>query len=63
MFDDQRIAESVEESMDANLADAWQIGTNGKPVGYDRRYPNVGLCKRIKVRLIRLLLPVLRGQL
>jgi putative cardiolipin synthase len=63
VFEDASLAGAVEETMNANLDNAWRIDSNGKPWGYDRRYPGVGLGKRTKIRLIRLLLPLIRGQL
>lgn len=63
VFRDESLASAIEQSMQANLGHAWRIGPDGKPLGHDRRYPGVGTCKRIKIRLIRLLLPLIRGQL
>jgi putative cardiolipin synthase len=62
-FDDPTLAARVEQGMDANLDDAWRIGPDGRPEGSRRRYPGVGPCKRLQVRFVRLLLPLIRGQL
>lgn len=63
VVEDRGLAADLEASMERDLRNAWRIGVDGKPEGHERRYPGVGLCKRIKVRLIRLLLPCVRGQL
>lgn len=62
-FDAPTLAARVEQGMDANLDDAWRIGPDGRPEGSRRRYPGVGPCKRLQVRFVRLLLPLIRGQL
>jgi putative cardiolipin synthase len=63
VVENRNLATDLEASMQRNLQNAWRIGTDGKPVGQKRRYPGVGFCKRIKIRLIRLILPCVRGQL
>lgn len=63
VVEDRDLAVDLEASMERNLRSSWRIGPDGKPLGQERRYPGVGLCKRIKVRLIRLILPCVRGQL
>jgi putative cardiolipin synthase len=63
VVEDRGLAADLEACMQRNLRNSWRIGPDGKPLGQKRRYPGVGLCKRIKVRLIRLILPCVRGQL
>jgi hypothetical protein len=61
--EDLYLAGELEANMKDNLRNAWRIGENGKPVGYEKAYPEVGLGKRIKFYLVRLILPFIRGQL
>jgi len=60
---DPALASDLSASMDTHLASAWRIDRNGRPEGQDERYPGVGFCKKVKVRLVRLILPFVRGQL
>ncbi len=63
VVEDESLASTLRATMDNNLQNAWRIGRNGKPEGYDERYPGVGCWKKIKVRMVRLILPFIRGQL
>ena len=63
ILDDPRIAAEVRRSMDRKLDNAWRIGPDGKPEGHDERYPGASFGKKLKVRLIRLFLPILKPQL
>jgi phosphatidylserine/phosphatidylglycerophosphate/cardiolipin synthase-like enzyme len=63
VVEDESLASTLRATMDNNLQNAWRIGRNGKPEGYDERYPGVGCWKKMKVRMVRLILPFIRGQL
>ncbi|MBD3867828.1 MAG: phosphatidylserine/phosphatidylglycerophosphate/cardiolipin synthase family protein [Acidobacteria bacterium] len=62
-IEDPFLAADLVSSMDDHLTSAWRIDGNGRPEGYQERYPGVGFWKRVKVRLVRLILPFVRGQL
>jgi len=53
----------VSRAIISHLARAWRIDRNGRPEGRQERYPGVGFWKMVKVRLVRLILPFVRGQL
>jgi putative cardiolipin synthase len=63
IIDDPNWADELTASMDSHLANSTQIGPDGRPIGYDERYPNTSWGKRCKLRLMRLFAPFIRGQL
>lgn len=63
VVDDPGWAGDLVTSMDGHLAQAVRIDRDGRPIGYDTRYPNVGCGKIWKLRFMRLLAPLVRGQL
>ena len=63
VVEDSRLAADLAASMDGHLASAWRIEASGRPEGHRERYPGVGFWKKVKVRLVRLILPFVRGQL
>ena len=50
-------------SMDAHLARAFRIGSDGKPVGEKKRYPGASRLKIFKLNLLRLLAPFIHRQI
>jgi len=63
IFEDGDVAAELERSMDANLARSWRIGPDGRPEGQRERYPGARPVKKLKLRLVRLVEPFIRGQL
>jgi phosphatidylserine/phosphatidylglycerophosphate/cardiolipin synthase-like enzyme len=63
IFEDVEVAATLGRSMDANLARSWRIGPNGRPEGQRERYPGATPGKKLKLRLVRLIEPFIRGQL
>jgi putative cardiolipin synthase len=63
VVDDPLIAAETRENMDRNLENAWRIGPDGRPEGFDERYPGASRGKKCKVRMIRLILPLIKPQL
>ena len=66
-FSVTRSGKTVTESSALGISvDGQDLGNGvaiGRPEGQDERYPGVGFCKKVKVRLVRLILPFVRGQL
>lgn len=60
---DEQAAARLRASMDANLANAWRIGADGRPLGQQERFPGVSACRIMKLRMHQLLLPLIEGQL
>jgi putative cardiolipin synthase len=63
VIDDPALAAELAATMDGRLAGAAQIGPDGRPEGYDDRYPGVSRCKVWKMRLMRPLAALFRSQL
>ena len=57
------LARQLTASMDGHLARAWRMDANGRPEGEVERYPGVSGCKVARMRLRRLVVPFVRGQL
>jgi putative cardiolipin synthase len=63
IIDDRTWADELTASMDGHLANSVQIGIDGRPIGYDERYPNASWRKKCTLRFMRLFAPFIRGQL
>jgi putative cardiolipin synthase len=63
VIDDPALAAELAATMDGRLAGAARIGPDGRPEGYDERYPGVSRCKVWKMRLMRPLAALFRSQL
>jgi putative cardiolipin synthase len=63
VVEDEEIASELAREMESNLASAWRIGPDGRPVGQEKRHPGASLGRKIKVYLIRLILPLIKRQL
>jgi len=57
------VAEELRRRMDRHLERAVRIDARGYPEGADERYPGIPRSKVWKLRLLRLLAPLVRGQL
>jgi putative cardiolipin synthase len=62
-LEDPVLAAELAAWMDGHLAGAARIGPDGRPAGYAERYPGVPRCKVWKLRLLRPLAALARGQL
>ncbi len=60
---DAALSEQLRASMDAHLSKAFRIGSDGKPVGGEERYPGVSRLKILKLNLLRLLAPFIHRQI
>jgi len=63
VIDDPTWADELATTMEDHLANSAQIGPNGRPIGYDERYPNSSCGKKLKLQFMRLFAPLIRGQL
>lgn len=63
VIDDPLWAGVLATSMEGHLANAARIGPDGRPEGYDERYPRVRWTKKLKLQLMRVFAPFIRGQL
>lgn len=63
IVDDASWAAELTASMDGHLANSTQIGPDGRPIGYDERYPNASWRKKCTLRIMRIFAPLIRGQL
>ena len=63
VVEDEVIAAELQQSMDRHLQRAWKIDDRGYPEGHDRKLPGVGWWKRLKLRLLRLVAPLIKRQL
>jgi cardiolipin synthase C len=63
VIESRAAAESLHRTMDAHLERAWRIDARGIPVGESERYPGVPRSKICKLRLLRLLMPLIEKQL
>lgn len=50
-------------TMDRHLAESAQIGPDGRPIGFDERYPKAGCGKKLKLYMLRPLAPFIRSQI
>jgi putative cardiolipin synthase len=63
VIDDPAWAAELTRSMDEHLVNSTQIGPDGRPMGYDERYPNASCRKKLTLQIMRLFAPLIRGQL
>jgi putative cardiolipin synthase len=63
VIDDALWATALEATMDEHLLNSARIGADGRPIGYDERYPKASWGKKCKLRLMRIFAPLIRGQL
>ena len=63
VIDSRELAQQLLAVTRARQAASWRIGRDGRPVGETERYPGVSKQKIIRMRLRRLIVPLLRGQL
>jgi cardiolipin synthase C len=63
IVDDATWAAELRATMDAHLADSVQIGPDGRPIGFDERYPNASCGKKFKLFILRPFAPFIRGQI
>jgi putative cardiolipin synthase len=63
VIDDPAWAAELTKSMDDHLANSTQIGSDGRPMGYDERYPKASCRKKLTLQIMRLFAPLIRGQL
>ncbi len=63
MVDDPELAAELRQRMDRHLANPVRIDERGYPTGASERYPGVPRRKVWELRLLRLLAPLVRGQL
>ena len=59
----REVAAELRARMDRHLERAVRIDARGYPEGADERYPGIPRSKVWKLRLLRLLAPLVRGQL
>jgi putative cardiolipin synthase len=60
---DQSLASSLRATLDGHLEDAWRIDSRGWPEGASEPFPGVPRRKVLKMRLYRLVTPLIRSQL
>ncbi len=60
---DRNVAAELRARMDAHMANARRIDARGYPEGSDEPYPGVPRSKVWKLRLLRIIAPLVRGQL
>ena len=63
VIDNPAWAAELAKSMDEHLANSAQIGPDGRPIGYDKRYPKASCRKKITLQIMRLFAPLIRSQL
>jgi phosphatidylserine/phosphatidylglycerophosphate/cardiolipin synthase-like enzyme len=63
VLDDEALAAELRAWMDGHLERSVRIDRRGWPEGADEPYPGIGRAKRWKLRLLRLLSPLVRSQL
>jgi len=63
VIDDPMWAAALTATMDEHLVNSAQIGLDGRPIGYDKKYPKASRGKIWKLRFARLFAPFIRGQL
>ncbi len=63
IVDDPTWASGLAATMDEHLVNSAQIGPDGRPIGYDQRYPNTSCRKKLMLQIMRLFAPLIRGQL
>jgi putative cardiolipin synthase len=60
---DRPLAAEMLGTLDSHLKQAWRIDARGFPEGAQEPYPGVSRSKVLKLRLLRLLTPFIKGQL
>ena len=60
VIDDPTWAAGLATTMDEPLANSAQIGPDGRPIGYEERYPNASRGKIWMLRFMRLFAPIVR---
>ena len=63
VIDDPAWAKVLTASMDAHLEQSAPINLNGRPHGFDHKFPNVSRKKIWKLRFARIIAPFIRGQI
>ncbi len=63
VVESREVAAELRRRMDRHLENAVQIDARGYPVGADERYPGIARGKVWRLRMLRLLAPLVRGQL
>jgi len=63
VINDPTWAAELTATMDEHLVNSARIGPDGRPIGYDERYPNASWRKKCTLRLMRIFAPLIRGQL
>lgn len=63
VVEDDSFASDLHDDMDAQLDRAWHIDEYGLPMGEATRYPGVSRGKVCKLRLLRVIVPLVRGQI
>ena len=62
VVDDEALAAQLRAQMDEHLTRAWRIGPDGAPATGEDPFAGVGRGKRWRLRLLRLIVPLVRGQ-
>lgn len=62
-FQDRPLAAEMQATMDGHLERAVRIDGRGFPEGADEPYPGISRGKVLKLRLLRLLAPLIRSQI
>ncbi len=63
VFQDQALAAELQRTMDEHLERSVRIDEQGFPEGADEPYPGISRGKVLKLRLLRLLAPLIRSQI
>ena len=63
VIDNAAWAADLRATMDDHLEDSVQIGRDGRPIGFDERYPKASCGKKFKLFMLRPIAPFIRGQI
>ena len=63
VVDNAAWAGELRATMDRHLAVSAQIGPDGRPIGFDQRYPKASCGKKFKLYILRPIAPFVRGQI
>lgn len=63
VVEDSTFASGLHDDLEAQLKNAWRIDADGMPIGETTRYPGVSRGKVCELRLLRLIIPLVRGQI
>ena len=64
VLNDPKLANLLTQSMNESLKSAYQINEEGRPIGYDRKFPGVSLKKKILTKMIQfIIVPFAKGLL